>query len=243
MILQEVPDQIAQWEKCKAKYKAGYNFGLEKLILEKITWTMDTIDVPWFFCFGKVLGFIKYNDFDLNYDIDIGIFQEDVADLTIKRVWIENGYELTHEMIDDYTKLPLNYHFKPIDHNIIGTPHIDIFFWYKHNGAYYHTYDTLREGKTVPSKYVFRGVPEDCLKPSKEFLANNIMRDNTLTKHGTWKYCIFDPIQSHTFRMPFSYGKLLDIWYPGWLFQEEVGKPSKSELMVTMKSCREWPGK
>ena len=211
-----------------------------KYLVNKIEFIMNFLEVPWFYCFGKVLGFVVNRDFSLDYDIDIGVIADKCDYHTLEYMFASNGYVCSKRFLNDVTKAPLNLHFKPNEEDTKDTPEIDVYFWLRHNNKFYHTYDVLKEGKKVPSKYIFKGVPVSCLEPDEAEVQQLRIKDDTLRADGTWEYSVFGEYSGYQIRLPFAYGQLLDIWYPGWLFPGHKIDQSASKNVVEMKSCAGW---
>ena len=98
---------------------------------------------------------------------------------------------------------------------------IDIFFWVKHNGYWWHTYDYYNENKKRPSTYVFKGTPEKAFKGDP------------------YSYPWIEIAPPLNF--PALYGTLLDNWYPGK--KDEKGNLIKPPWFVPDTSYGQSQGK
>lgn len=218
----------------------------EKRIVQKINSALSFVPdengkpIQWFYCFGTLLEFIRSRGqvFDLTHDIDVGVLYSEANAESIVKVFEGMGYDKRDVLINDVTKKPLNIHFAANDH----TPDIDLFFWVEIGGLLYHTYDYYKERNKIPSKYRFKGVPKRLIMPKKETIAEERKShregDRLLTEKGVWVYSIFGDHSGYEFRCPFSYGTLLDIWYPGWMIEQKHYGQSKSENIIEVTSCK-----
>ena len=213
--------------------------GKKKYLVERIGFVMDLMESPWFYCFGKVQAFVisRGTAFDLNYDIDIGVIQDKVDMDRFQHVWHSEGYDMKSALINDVTGQPLNMHFVPSEHDMKDTPAIDVFVWVRKGKKLYHTYYVKRERQRIPKEYIFKGVPARFLDPDKDLVEMMRKKDQTLRADGTWDYSIFGEYSGYTMRLPFAYGSLLDIWYPGWLFPAQKNFESETPDIITTKSC------
>ena len=221
----------------------------EKRIAEKIESVMSFQTDPkgqyilWFYCFGTLLEFVRSGGekFDLTHDIDIGVLYSECEADQLIRTLEGMEYKLDAVVINDVTKKPLNLHFAPTG-NISGTPYLDVFFWVEKDGILYHTYDYRKEGKKIPSKYVFKGVEKELMIPSKTVIAeerlSHLEGDRLLTLKGAWTYSIFGDHSGYQFSCPYAYGTLLDQWYPGWMVTQKHYGQSKSKHIKEVKSCK-----
>jgi len=200
--------------------------------------------ISWFYCFGTLLEFVRSGGkvFDLSHDLDIGVlYNECNADQLISG-FEGIGYRKKETIINDVTKAPLNLHFEPID-SPRETPYIDVFFWIESKGKLFHTYDYYREGSKIPSKYFFKGVDKHLIVPPrddiKEARKGLLEGDRLLTEKGVWIYSVFGDHSGYVFNCPFSYGTLLDNWYPGWIVEEKHYGQSRSNYVKEVKSCKD----
>jgi hypothetical protein len=204
---------------------------VERCVGQYAGWVLGSLNIPWFCCFGTLLGFIRENGVIKNdRDIDLGIFYENLLDENRLILSMEKyNYKLHHKIINDHDKKALYLSFTSDQH-----PPLCIFAWYKHNGIRYHTYDTKMERKAHPSEYVFKGVPADLLEQPDE--------------NGNFKFSQYWPsdnnrkqLTQHEFYIPRKYGTLLDLWYPDWKTPRKG--TSQSPYIVKMRSCKEWDNK
>lgn len=168
----------------------------------------------WMISFGSLLHILRDNgNMPDGEDIDFSIFYEDYDPKHLEAVFKAGGIYVKKKIINDVTKKPLYYTMVDYSTNI----EICIFCWVKHNGIRWHTYDVALEGKKIPSKYVFKGVPEALFKETM---------DRPLV--GTYR----------NVKIPKSYGALLDIWYPD--FMTRRGGVSETKWKIEMKSCAQF---
>ena len=212
---------------------------LKQYIVEKIGFVMSMTEAPWFYCFGKMQQFImsQGKNFDLNYDIDIGVIQEKTDMTRLQNMWESNEFKLKSSVINDVTGDPLNMHFVPIEHDLKGCPAIDILSWVRKGNKLYHTYDVHRERQQIPKEYVFKGVPAKFIQPDIAVVDEIRKKDTSLRADGTWEYSAFGEHSANTFRLPFAYGSLMDIWYPGWLFPAQKNIESDTIDIIKVGSC------
>lgn len=222
-----------------------------KRILDNITTIMDMVEtgegkkIWWAFCFGNMLEYVADKTFSLDYDIDIGVIYGECPEEVLVNAITGHGYKAEKRLINDVTKKLLNIHFKPTEDNIKGTPTIDVYFWVPVGDLLYHTYDTKKEGKEIPSEYVFKGVKKEWLLPDETTLEKerNIGkpgREQLLTEQGTWKFPVFDPASSLTIRIPYAIGHILDEQYtPSWRFREYYRGQSRSRWIKKVKTCKD----
>jgi len=223
---------------------------LSRKVLDRINAIMQPVadlqgnPLRWFFCFGTLEEYIADMTFELNFDIDIGLFYGDTDVGAFTRVWEGMGYKLTKRVINDVTKEPFNLHFEPVMEDTKKTPTVDVYFWYEHKGIMYHTYDVKKEGRDIPSSYTFKGIPKEFIVPPQsqidEIRKSGPEMSQMLDKNGIWHYDVFGDHSGYKFRCPFAYGTLLDEWDPGWRFRDYRRGQSKSRWIVKMKSCCEW---
>ena len=221
-----------------------------KRILDSVTNTMDFIEddtgskIWWCHCFGGVLEYIADKTFSLDYDIDIGVIYGECDEEKLTKAIVGQGYEAKVRCINDMNGKAFNIHYIPVEDALKNTPTIDVYFWYPHKDKLYHTYDTKKEGKKVPSEYVFKGVKKDWLRPTQETIdtergIGKPGREQLLTTQGTWNFPVFGDHSGLTMRLPFKIGSLLDEWYgPSWRFREYYRGQSRSRWIKKMKSCK-----
>lgn len=170
--------------------------------------------LKWFICFGALLRIIRdKGKMPDGEDIDFGIFYEDYNPKHLEAVFQAGGIYVKKKIINDVTKKPLYYTMVDYSTGI----EVCIFAWIKHNGIRYHTYDVKLEGKKIPSKYVFKGVPEA--------LFNDIMEKPLIDTYRSVK-------------VPVAYGALFDLWYEDWCV--ERSGVSKTKWVLEMKSCKQF---
>jgi len=178
-------------------------------------------------CFGPLINLIRDKSTDKMDDIDVGVFYEDYKELDLANSFNKWGYTLRKKILDDQSKYPLYYSFKHPDF-----PPVDVFLWYEHNGIYYHTYDYHQEKRTIPSEYVFKGVPVELFPKRGIHPAHDV--NITRTFFGKKR----EPMFNFEINIPSKYGELMDFWYPNWLIEKEM--QSMSPYVVKMKSTKMW---
>jgi len=183
----------------------GQITGVMTMLLDK-----EMKPLKWFMSFGSLLRMIrddgKMKDED---DIDIGLIYDSIEPHRLENSFTAVGLQIHHKIVHDVDKRPLYYNLKGQHSNYC------IFLWYKHKNVYYHTYDVLMEKKSKPSRYIFKGVPCECLDGDTQELP---FRD-------TYRLV----------KVPRGYGQLLDIWYPDWLTKRK--HISTTRWQIEMKSC------
>ena len=186
--------------------------------------------IKYWLCFGNLLHLVRDGNVDNDHDIDIGIYYEEMDSVQLPRAFGKYEYELAKKIKNDVDGkyLYLSFEYK----GNRGLPPIDIFAWFKHGDNRYHTYDVNHEGREIPSKYIFKGVPEKFLPTIGQ--ANRADPRTANMFFGKWNA----PLLKQEVPVPFYMGTLLDIWYPNWL--KPVNMQSISPFTVEMKSCKQW---
>lgn len=201
--------------------------------------------LKWFYSFGTFLEFMATRTFSLNYDIDIGVFYEQAAESQMTAMFSSYGYKVAGATRNDVDGRAFNLHYKPVDESVSGTPSIDVFFFYPYGGRRLYTYDIEHEGKEIPSRYLFKVVPRRWLEPTEtdvDFTLKGSSPEQRRIldeKTGIWRYGLFEPDSQYQFPVPFAYGHLLDLWYPGWYVRQNYKGQSKTVEAIKVKSCKE----
>lgn len=219
---------------------------LEKVLYGRINNVMSWQETKWFFCFGTLLNIVRYicakrtiNLKLFEQDIDLGMIYDQCDYEQIIKAFTGNGYRITHQIINDVTGKPLNIHFTPDDE----TPTIDVYFWIKKGDFYYHTYDFSKEGKKIPSKYVFKGIKSEWIDVSRITIKN--IQDSTpdgrfmINNHGVWTLDAFEDHGDMKFYIPYNYSALLFEWYGCWILEDKRFGQSKTRWLKKIKSCGE----
>jgi len=212
-----------------------------------MSWQGTVMGKPlrWFYCFGTLQEYIAEKTFTLDNDIDIGVVSTDINAENIKKCFEGYGYTCTKSLLNDVTKKPLNLQFQCGDRSV---PSVDVYFWVKKGNVWYHTYDVNREGKKIPSQYVFKGIKFDTtigqgFWASDKYIENlyqkNPLGRSQMNTVGIWALDIFERDSIYKFYAPFSYGYCLDCWYDNWKYRKFNRGQSKSEFIRKVKSCKD----
>jgi hypothetical protein len=222
-----------------------------KFVLDTVTNIMDFQEnragnkIWWAHCFGSVLEYVADKTFSIDYDLDIGVLYGQCDEDKLINAFEGYGFKTQKKIINDVNKKVLNIHFIPGTDTFPGAPTIDVYFWVLIGDKYYHTYDVNKEGKKIPSEYVFKGAKKWWLTPSESVINKELSigkpgRRQLLTKEGTWNFPVFESDSGLAVRVPFAVGHLLDEWYtPTWRFRELYRGESRSRWVKKVKSCKE----
>jgi len=189
-----------------------------------------------FLCFGSLLFFVRDKQFRVDDDIDIGVIGNHEPVIAA----FSSMFTPISKVIDDITKKPYQMTFK--SHLCSGS--IDLYFWHKKEGYYWHTYNTMLEKipAGIPSKYVFKGIPAACFDVSPEIIAKyqeDIRYGRAMNTNGTWSHLIPQcPEEGISMPLPFNYGWCLDVWYPSWCVKMPNFGVSEAAKTFTVKSCK-----
>lgn len=178
---------------------------------------VNDVQQRWQLAFGTLLYFIRDKELKYPYeqDIDISMFYDDGIDTAkLIRFFESHQLRMTKHIKDDVHNRTLYLSFYPEKDLLNRLPAcgIDIFFWYKYDNYYYHTYGEDKIFKGIPCSYL----------DGKE-----------------WKYLWWEdglPIY-----LPHNYGACLDYWYPDWYTKRKNFGTSKSKRIVRLKSIRDFP--
>jgi hypothetical protein len=221
-----------------------------KFILSRIDSAMGCLAVgtdrlPWFYAFGTMLEFVADRTFGLKYDIDIGVMYDQYSPDYLIRTFESFGYKYDRKFVDDVTKMPYNMHFRPDDGPLKGTPEIDVYAFRERGNNLLYTYDVKDDGTETPQKgYIFKSVPKELILPPEADIDHYLKHahpsaQQVLKKPGVWKYWIFEDHGPYTVNIPWAYGTLCDLWYPGWRFRSLYKGQSMSRKTYEVKSCKE----
>lgn len=194
--------------------------------------------ILWFYCFGTLLEFIRDRTITLKQDIDIGCIYGEADSNKIITTFENMGYKEEGILLEDVHKNPINVKF-------FGGkeyPTIDVYFWIPIGEKIYHAYDYYKEMRKIPSRYYLKGVDKSLMMPRKETITAELAtpnRSNVLTEKGAWRYDIFGDNSGYTVNCPFSYGALLDLWYPGWYIHDKNFGYSRAKYIKEIKSFKE----
>ena len=155
--------------------------------------------LKWFVSFGSLLYLCRDKLVGLPYetgDIDISVFQDDLDGEDLVRNMNQYGYALKTKVMDNTNGKPFQMVFSPKAEmfHLPQNMDVDVFFWVKANGFYWHTYDFNKEGGETLSEYVFKGIP--C-----RIFDGGIMP-------AIWD-ALAPPVN-----IPIECGACLDTWYP-----------------------------
>lgn len=189
-----------------------------------------------FLCFGTLLFWVRDKTFRVDDDIDIGVIGE--PELVVSA--FSSMFRGVSRVVDDSTGRP----FQVTYSSSMCRGSIDLYFWHKKDGFYWHTYNTLMEKlrNGVPSKYVFKGLPAECFDVDRKVVERyqeDIRYGRAMTNHGTWDHLVPQcPEEGISMPLPFSYGRCLDVWYPDWHVVRSQFGVSEAAHTFTVKSCR-----
>jgi len=154
----------------------------------------------WQLAFGALLYFIRDKNMGkpFNTDMDISLFHGDADPARVWRNMEHLGFRRGNQVVDSAGDV-LKMDFK----NPMFGFSIDLFYWKRKDGFYWHTFDS---GMEFPKdgrlrKYVFKGTP--CY----------------LLDGDEWEYRWFD--ECDKVHLPRAYGAVLDYWYPGWFIVDK----------------------
>lgn len=169
----------------------------------------------WFIAFGALLYFIRDKNLGkkFNTDMDVAILGQIPVD-DVMKAFSQYKFKLVNKVVDDRTGLPFQMTFEYTNEGKKFA--LDLFFWVKAHGYWWHTYDYHMEEKKIPREYVFKGT-------DKRAFEGDIIKMK-------WAE-IAPPVN-----FPKLYGTLLDIWYPDWLIPRKG--QSQWDKMVRVKNCK-----
>jgi hypothetical protein len=195
----------------------------------------DQNDVRYFISFGTLLWYIRDMPMKipLEQDIDISLVYGDLPREQVIQRFDDNGYGLSNELLDNYSRRPLHMSFSPKKSKTadLYPVDVDIFFWVLGHDYAWHTYDMFNRGQAILDEYTFKGIPRE------------------LFDAPTIKYPFVEIAPDLCF--PSKYGSLLDEWYPpqtdaqgnliantGWNKRVKNYGQSKASAMKTIRSCK-----
>jgi len=186
----------------------------------------------WFVSFGALLWYCRDRLLKIPFqqDFDISLLYGDVTRDELKARFTEYGFALSHELLDNYHRRPLQMTFSPKDPRLLPVD-VDVYFWVMGKQYAWHTYDMANSGKKILDEYTFKATPREyVLEP---------------TVKVTW-----DDIAPQI-NIPSKIGHLLDTWYPptkeadksfapnsGWLFPNRQYGQSRAPMTKTVQSCK-----
>ena len=199
---------------------------------------LEQTRMPCFLCFGTLLTYIRDKKFSVDGDIDIGIITDNPQQAidVLSRTYIP-----THKVVDDVTGEIFTQTFKTQTDDPIN---IDVFFWKKKDGCYWHTFDaTMSNNGDHLSQYTFKGVPTDCFFAPQEEIKQyqlELSFGRMMTNFGTWSK-LLPQMQTEGVELPlpYQYGRCLDIWYPDWVQKRPQFGTSRSPHQFTVKTCKD----
>jgi hypothetical protein len=197
---------------------------------------LDQTGQKCFICFGTLLYFCRDKVFRVDDDIDIGV----IGDPDYVAAVFSNIFVPIAKVIDDATGEPYQMTFK----SSMCKGSIDVYFWHKKDGFYYHTYNVSME-KSVSgklSKYTFKGTPASCFDAPPGVIdryQDDIRYGRAMTNNGTWDHLLPQcPEEGISMPLPFGYGHCLDTWYPDWGVKRPQFGQSEAANTFTVKTCR-----
>lgn len=172
----------------------------------------------WFISFGTLLYFLRDKPMGIKFkgDFDVSLIHGQIDHQRLITSFGEYGFVLKNKVVDDRTGIPFQLVFKSEQYKTS----VDVYFWVKANGYWWHTYDyqNLFPKKGVLPNYIFKGT-------NKHAFEGDYSR-------YTWD----DRIPA--LNLPKKYGTLLDIWYPGWFIPDRNFGQSHAEKTVELKTCK-----
>lgn len=189
-----------------------------------------------FLAFGTLLFLIRDKKFNIDSDIDIGIIGDPSQTINA----FQGLFEPLSVVRDNITNEPYNMHFIS---SYLGCT-VDVFWWKKRDGYYYHTYDHQLcnpiDGK-LP-EYEFKGVEADCFDVKMDVIKayqEDLRYGRALNGYGCWLHPV-PGIEEEgiVLPVPWSYGKALDQWYPNWAIPNPQFGVSESPSRFTVKTCK-----
>ena len=208
-----------------------------KLTFETLSTTLNNVGyllersrMPYFLCFGTLLGLIRdRNVIPNDTDIDLGIPEEHFQERAVMACFERFNYKVYKRIRRDDVDMfdPLSRHEDLVYISFVHDtlPCVDVFVWVLHKGIRYHTYDFLGENKERPSVYHWKGIKDEWLsRVERSFFGTNK-----------------EPLFERVVPFPLMYGHLLDHWYPDW----KTPRPGESTTpwKLELKSCKQFKDK
>lgn len=189
-----------------------------------------------FLIFGTLLHFVRDRRLSTDEDLDIGV----IGDANQAMCGLSSMFQPCHMVVDDVTREPYQACFK----NERLCACLDVFFWKKRNGMYYHCYDNQHvfPKNGVLPEYTFKGVPAVCfdVKPNIiQTYQEDLRYGRSMTNYGTWAKLVPGiETEGVTLPLPFNYGTCLDYWYPDWTMKRPQFGVSVAADIFTVKTCK-----
>ena len=198
----------------------------------RLSGLLASLNCKCFLAFGSLLHFIRDRQLCLTEDIDIGIVTDDSWKVgrAIADVLGSGGHTLTDDQGQVWqASYPSG--FGPI---------LDVFFWRKKGGMYYHTYDG--DPGHPPVDYLFKGIPAACFDVDTQTIEayqRDMRYGRTMSDKGTWMKVV-PGIEEECIELPlpFAYGQCLDWWYPEWATERKQFGVSDAAHRFTTKTCK-----
>lgn len=202
-------------------------------VMEDQSYRQDGNKHTWFVSFGALRWFVtdRLLGKPFNQDLDISVFWGEIQADQLQAAFEQYGFTLKRSVVDNWRHWPLQMVFgsdgsTPQASNI----EIDVYFWVKANGYYWHAYDLHNTNQRVLPSYMFKGIRAAAFD------------------RGTWE-CTWEETAG-TMRFPVSIGECLDTWYPprrdpvggyvtdsGWFISDRNYGQSRAEKIVTLADC------
>ena len=212
--------------------------GREVNIASQIRGALDASQAKAFICFGTLLFWVRDRKFNAESDIDLGFVGGDPNQILEA---FSQTFSPVYVVRDDQYGTPLNA-------NLVSEYHgcsIDLYFWRKKNGMYYHCYDRdhVHPANGVLPEYEFKGIPATCFDAKDEDIAafqKDLRYSAGLSNFGTWLRPLPQcPEEGVDLPLPYRYGECLDYWYPDWFTPRSQFGVSECAHKFTVKSCRD----
>ena len=187
----------------------------------------------WFISFGALRYYVtdRLLGKPFTQDLDVSMMYGEVAPDDLIAAFSEFGYECKSTVLDNHAKRPLKMVFGMQKGMMDALCEIDVFFWVKANGYYWHTYDIDNTGATILDEYTFKGT-------RAEYFERGVWQ-------GTWEET------ADLLNFPVAFGGMLDVWYPpktdqdgkpvpntGWFIEQKHYGQSMADKVVRVRNCK-----
>lgn len=206
-------------------------------IASQIRGAIDACQAKAFICFGTLLFWVRDRRFNIDSDIDIGFIG---GDPNVVLGAFSQVFSPVSVVRDDVHGMPLNANLVS---DYFGCS-IDLYFWRKKNGMYYHCFDRdhVHPANGVLPEYEFKGVPAECFDAKQadiEQFRKDLRYSAGLSPHGTWLRPVPQcPEEGVDLPLPYRYGECLDHWYPDWFVPRDQYGVSECAHRFTVTTCK-----